>query len=243
MFYFFTTLHLLLCALLSIDIDECVTAQDDCNRESQTCLNTKGNFTCIDKVSKKICPPGFKKNLYTQQCEDINECEEIENVCAANEECINDPGGHTCVIKVSKVPLITYPTSTTPLASTTELSSSLPPSSTTPVTSTTRSTSEVPPPPPTLPQKPPSPKYFPYRPPNVTRQTHPVNKYFPATQATVPTYFDSRSNIPFKCPQGFEYSRETNRCEGKKRFNVLLVLNFKSLTILLSFMSLFPILF
>lgn len=235
MFYFLTTFDPILCVLLSIDIDECVTAQDDCNRESQTCLNTKGNFTCIDKVSKKICPPGFKKNLYTQQCEDINECEEIENVCAANEECINDPGGHTCVIKVSKVPLITYPSSTTPLVSTTEVSSSLAPSSTTPVSSTIRSTPEVPPPPPTLPQKPPSANYFPYQPPNVTRQTHPVNKYFPVTQTTVPTYFESRRNLPFKCPQGFEYSRETNRCEGKLNSYLLLVLNLGYLILIVGF--------
>lgn len=73
--------------------------QDDCNRESQTCLNTKGNFTCIDKVSKKNCPPGFKKNPYTHNCDDINECEETEGLCAENEECVNEPGGHTCILK------------------------------------------------------------------------------------------------------------------------------------------------
>lgn len=217
-FCFLTTFCLILYALLSIDIDECVTAQDDCNRESQSCLNTKGNFTCIDKVSKKICPPGFKKNLYTQQCEDINECEEIENVCAANEECINDPGGHTCVIKVSKVPLITRPTSTTPLVPITPVySSSTTPFSTTPVSSTTRSTPEVPPPPPTLPQKPPIAKYSPYQPPNVTSQTQPTSRYFPATQATIPPFFKSRSTPPVKCPRGFEHSGDTGLCEGKKR--------------------------
>lgn len=200
-----------------------MTGQDDCNRESQTCLNTKGNFTCIDKVSKKICPPGFKKNLYTQQCEDINECEETENVCAANEECINDPGGHTCVIKLAKVPLITHPTSTTPLVSITpvytEISSSTTPLSTTHVSSTTSrikmSTSEVPPSPPTLPQKLPAAEYLPRQPPNVTRPPTSGNRYFPQKPPSRPPLFESRSNPPVKCPNGFEYSGDTKRCEGK----------------------------
>lgn len=52
-----------------LDIDECIIGQNDCNRESQNCLNTKGNYTCIDKASKKTCPPGFKKNLFNDECE------------------------------------------------------------------------------------------------------------------------------------------------------------------------------
>ncbi|KAF5308956.1 hypothetical protein FQR65_LT00038 [Abscondita terminalis] len=78
------------------DIDECVMGKDDCNKESQICLNTKGNYTCIDKASKKTCPPGFKKNIFTQQCEDINECEENIQLCTENEECVNELGGHSC---------------------------------------------------------------------------------------------------------------------------------------------------
>lgn len=78
------------------DIDECITGEHDCNKESQICLNTKGNYTCVDKASKHTCPPGFKKNAVTQFCEDINECEEEENLCAQNEVCVNELGGHTC---------------------------------------------------------------------------------------------------------------------------------------------------
>lgn len=50
-------------------------------------------------MSKKSCPPGFKKNLYTNNCDDINECEETEDLCAENEECVNEPGGHTCILR------------------------------------------------------------------------------------------------------------------------------------------------
>lgn len=181
-------------------------------------MNTKGNFTCIDKVSKKICPPGFKKNLYTQQCEDINECEEIENVCAANEECVNDPGGHTCVIKLSQVPLITHPTSTTPLVTITpvysEITSSTTPSSTTLVSSTfsTPKPSLVPP---TLPQKPPIIT-------NVTRQT--PSRQFPSTSPTWHPLFETRNNPPIRCPKGFEYSEESNSCKGNCEFKKKMIL-------------------
>ncbi|KAK4871917.1 hypothetical protein RN001_016041 [Aquatica leii] len=96
------------------DIDECVTGKNDCNKESQICLNTKGNYTCIDKASKKTCPPGFKKNLYTQQCEDINECEENIQLCSENEECVNELGGHSCKPKIRQqpTPIARVPTTT-----------------------------------------------------------------------------------------------------------------------------------
>lgn len=189
-----------------------MTAQDDCNRESQTCLNTKGNFTCIDKVSKKICPPGFKKNIYSQQCEDINECEENEDVCAANEECINDPGGHTCVIKLPKVPLITHPTTSTPLVSVTPVYTEI----TSTRATTTSTTTEIPPPPPQLPPRPAPvvPKFPLY--PSITNVTTTPGHY-PPVQPSRPTFSDSRPS-QFKCPEGFEYSGQTNRCEGKKTF-------------------------
>lgn len=55
--------------VLFSDTDECLTGENDCNKESQVCLNTKGNYTCVDKASKNTCPAGFKKNTYTQLCE------------------------------------------------------------------------------------------------------------------------------------------------------------------------------
>ncbi|KAG5900252.1 hypothetical protein JTB14_018232 [Gonioctena quinquepunctata] len=79
------------------DIDECLTGENDCNKESQFCLNTKGNYTCVDKAFKSTCPPGFKINPFTHSCEDINECEEQEGLCADSEKCVNESGGHTCI--------------------------------------------------------------------------------------------------------------------------------------------------
>lgn len=66
------------------DIDECVNGEHDCNRESQSCLNTKGNFTCVDKTVQGGCPAGFKKNPVSLACEGkptINHpCDTITNV-------------------------------------------------------------------------------------------------------------------------------------------------------------------
>lgn len=96
------------------DIDECIAGKDECNKESQICLNTKGNYTCIDKASKKSCPPGFKKNIVTQSCEDINECEENFQLCAENEECVNELGGHNCIPKITTQPSTSATTSRLP---------------------------------------------------------------------------------------------------------------------------------
>ncbi|XP_044741825.1 fibulin-2-like isoform X2 [Chrysoperla carnea] len=86
------------------DVDECAQGLDDCNRESQDCLNTYGNFTCQNKVSKKTCPPGFKRNTILGTCEDINECAD-NNPCAANEICNNVSGGYQCDPSSTAVPL------------------------------------------------------------------------------------------------------------------------------------------
>lgn len=78
------------------DIDECVTGENDCNKESQVCLNTKGSYTCVDKASRITCPPGFKKNTANNLCEDIDECAERIHTCKDDERCINEPGSYTC---------------------------------------------------------------------------------------------------------------------------------------------------
>ncbi|XP_060536861.1 fibulin-1-like [Cylas formicarius] len=79
------------------DIDECITGDNDCNKDSQICLNTKGNYTCVDKASRKACPPGFKKNDTTYVCEDIDECQEDIELCQDHEICVNEDGGYKCV--------------------------------------------------------------------------------------------------------------------------------------------------
>ncbi|KAJ8923557.1 hypothetical protein NQ315_010136, partial [Exocentrus adspersus] len=95
------------------DIDECLTGNNDCNKESQVCVNTKGNYTCVDKASKNLCPPGFKKNTLSQLCEDINECEEDPDLCKEEEQCVNEEGGHTCVPRKSSKSKPTTTTTTT----------------------------------------------------------------------------------------------------------------------------------
>ncbi|KAK9889438.1 hypothetical protein WA026_004707 [Henosepilachna vigintioctopunctata] len=79
------------------DIDECLTGENSCNKESQICINTKGNYTCAEKVSSKTCPPGFKKNPYTQLCDDVDECSEDVPLCAPTEVCVNEVGRYNCV--------------------------------------------------------------------------------------------------------------------------------------------------
>ncbi|CAG9827856.1 unnamed protein product [Diabrotica balteata] len=97
------------------DIDECLTGKNGCNTESQVCVNTKGNYTCVDKAStNSTCALGFKMNTVIQLCEDINECEEKENICAHNERCVNVFGSYKCVLQESSSSTsTTQPTSTT----------------------------------------------------------------------------------------------------------------------------------
>lgn len=78
------------------DIDECATGQDNCNRDSQICINMQGGFTCQNKASKNTCPAGFKINLIGI-CEDIDECQESLEVCNTNEKCFNELGGYRCM--------------------------------------------------------------------------------------------------------------------------------------------------
>ncbi|XP_075987450.1 uncharacterized protein LOC142984030 isoform X2 [Anticarsia gemmatalis] len=86
-----------------LDIDECDERLDDCQRLSQHCINTHGGFFCQDHVSKR-CAPGFKVNVATGICEDIDECEESSEVCKRTEVCINLPGAYNCKSKISTLP-------------------------------------------------------------------------------------------------------------------------------------------
>lgn len=93
------------------DIDECITGENNCNKESQICINTKGNYSCAEKVSTNFCPPGFKKNPYTQLCDDIDECADDIPLCAPTEQCINEKGSYNCVPKFKPTsPTILAPT-------------------------------------------------------------------------------------------------------------------------------------
>ncbi|XP_013148849.1 PREDICTED: fibulin-1 [Papilio polytes] len=92
-----------------LDIDECEERLDDCQRLSQHCINTHGNYFCQDHVSKR-CAPGFKVNAVTGICEDIDECEESSEVCRRSEVCVNLPGAYNCKSKISTLPQLTRKT-------------------------------------------------------------------------------------------------------------------------------------
>lgn len=80
------------------DIDECLTGEDNCDKTTQTCFNTYGNFICQNVTSKDTCPAGFKLNE-VGLCVDINECLENKEICNSEEVCVNEMSGYRCVPK------------------------------------------------------------------------------------------------------------------------------------------------
>lgn len=52
------------------DINECLEETDNCNRKTQLCINTRGQYKCQSKIVDE-CLPGLKYNLGTKQCEGV----------------------------------------------------------------------------------------------------------------------------------------------------------------------------
>jgi hypothetical protein len=52
----------------SKDINECTEGIDNCNRQTQLCLNIPGGYKCQDKAIDK-CLPGLQFNSVTSLCE------------------------------------------------------------------------------------------------------------------------------------------------------------------------------
>lgn len=68
-FSFCYKLYIFFTIIISIkDINECSEAIDDCNRQTQLCLNTPGGYRCQDKVTEN-CIPGLSFNTETSLCE------------------------------------------------------------------------------------------------------------------------------------------------------------------------------
>ncbi|XP_022256499.1 fibulin-1-like, partial [Limulus polyphemus] len=81
------------------DINECVEKIDDCNLQTERCVNFVGGFRCAPKVTK--CPHGFKRNEITNQCVDIDECQEGTDECIKEKDyCVNIVGSYQCQSKV-----------------------------------------------------------------------------------------------------------------------------------------------
>lgn len=77
-----------------IDVDECSEGLDDCELDTQSCLNTHGGYQCLSKESKE-CPGGYVWKDET--CVDVDECAEGLSSCASGEICVNGVGSFSCV--------------------------------------------------------------------------------------------------------------------------------------------------
>ncbi|CAH0697567.1 unnamed protein product [Spodoptera exigua] len=81
--------------------------QDDkksCKAEDTVCHNTPGAFKCVSIKKRDVglsCPPGFKRNLINQVCDDINECQMPRPPCPKY-LCENTIGGYKCAGKSGK---------------------------------------------------------------------------------------------------------------------------------------------
>ncbi|TNN06222.1 Hemicentin-1, partial [Schistosoma japonicum] len=76
-----------------IDIDECNINGNNVTicPYGQRCINTHGGYEC-----KQVCGPGLKENPTTDRCEDINECQNEQDLCGVH-TCVNTFGGYHCV--------------------------------------------------------------------------------------------------------------------------------------------------
>ncbi|XP_059057895.1 latent-transforming growth factor beta-binding protein 4-like isoform X2 [Achroia grisella] len=84
------------------DVNECAEAIDDlCTAEDTVCHNTPGAFKCVPIKKRAVglsCPAGFKKNVQSQVCDDINECQHPRPPCPKY-LCENTIGGFKCAGK------------------------------------------------------------------------------------------------------------------------------------------------
>ncbi len=75
--------------LKCVDIDEC--ERHPCAHD-ESCINTHGSYTC-----RKICTQaGYRLDVRSNTCEDINECVEGTHLCGPQQICRNRLGGHDC---------------------------------------------------------------------------------------------------------------------------------------------------
>jgi hypothetical protein len=86
------------------DIDECRIGQHSCNLATHDCINTDGSFTCAPIVRSGIlidsCRSGFRRNRWSNECEDVNECETQDRPCRRGQTCQNTIGSYACYCQV-----------------------------------------------------------------------------------------------------------------------------------------------
>ncbi|XP_069694529.1 fibrillin-2 isoform X2 [Periplaneta americana] len=99
------------------DIDECAQEIFTCASDEQVCHNEPGSYSCVNpdgSVAKPSstttgpqmtnnefetgkCPKGYKFNLQSQVCDDIDECTLNVASCGSNSVCQNTIGSFMCV--------------------------------------------------------------------------------------------------------------------------------------------------
>ncbi|CAB3233136.1 unnamed protein product [Arctia plantaginis] len=87
------------------DINECFELTEDlCTAENTVCHNVVGAFKCVPIRKREVgltCPPGFKRNVINQVCDDINECQLPRPPCPKY-LCVNTIGAYKCGGKLGK---------------------------------------------------------------------------------------------------------------------------------------------
>ncbi|CAH1772450.1 unnamed protein product, partial [Owenia fusiformis] len=71
-----------------LDVNECLKSEWNTCGDVEICRNKQGSYECI-------CKPGFKRNLVSLECDDVDECVSPKlNSCEL--KCINMPGTFRC---------------------------------------------------------------------------------------------------------------------------------------------------
>ena len=72
--------------IFSVDINECQSEANTCRYD---CKNLIGTFMCV-------CPEGFRKLDFGDECQDIDECATNPEICGGGGRCINTGGAYIC---------------------------------------------------------------------------------------------------------------------------------------------------
>ncbi|KAJ1525633.1 hypothetical protein ONE63_008851 [Megalurothrips usitatus] len=84
---------------LPADKDECEDGANDCDADTQFCLNRLGSYECLPRIQGRgSCPAGYKKDpAHKSGCTDVDECLENIHDCQPDTEiCRNTPGAYDC---------------------------------------------------------------------------------------------------------------------------------------------------